>query len=89
MELVLVAALTRSYVIGTNGRLPWHYPSDMRHFRDTTMGHAVIMGRVTFEGMPRRPLSGRTNLVLSRRAQLCLPTGTMQFAHPVLAHVLR
>ena len=67
MEILLIAALTRDRVIGRDGAIPWHYPADLRFFRRVTTGHAVIMGRVTFAALPRRPLPGRANLVLSRQ----------------------
>lgn len=67
-RLTLVAAVARSGVIGRDGGLPWHLPEDMRHFRATTMGHAVVMGRRTWESLPAayRPLPGRRNIVLTR-----------------------
>ncbi|MCS6799468.1 MAG: dihydrofolate reductase [Myxococcota bacterium] len=58
-------AMSRDGCIGRGGRLPWHLPEDLAHFRRTTMGHAVVMGRRTFESIGR-PLPGRRNLVLSR-----------------------
>jgi dihydrofolate reductase len=63
--LTLVAALARGGMIGRNGAMPWHLPADLRHFKEVTLGHPVIMGRRTFESIGR-PLPGRTNLVISR-----------------------
>jgi dihydrofolate reductase len=62
-----VVAHARNRVIGRAGGLPWHLPTDMRRFRDLTRGHAVVMGRRTFESLPAayRPLPDRRNLVLS------------------------
>ena len=56
-------------MIGRAGRLPWHLPADMRRFRELTTGHAVVMGRKTFESLPDRfrPLPNRRNLVLTSR----------------------
>ena len=67
MEKVIVAAIAENGVIGKDGGLPWHYEEDMKHFRDLTTGHPVIMGRKTFEGLPdpARPLPDRTNIVLT------------------------
>ncbi|RME57677.1 dihydrofolate reductase [Candidatus Parcubacteria bacterium] len=62
----LIAAVDARGVIGSDGKLPWHLPSDLAHFRHTTMGHPVIMGRRTYESIGR-PLPGRTNIVLTRR----------------------
>lgn len=53
-------------LMGANGVLPWHLPADLQHFKETTMGQAILMGRKTFEGMNRRVLPGRTTLVLTR-----------------------
>ena len=56
----------RNSVIGAAGALPWRLKSDMALFRTLTMGKPVIMGRKTWDSLPRRPLPGRTNIVLSR-----------------------
>ena len=67
-ELVLIAAMARGRVIGRAGTLPWHLPEDLAHFRAATRGHAVVMGRKTWESLPARfrPLPGRRNLVVTR-----------------------
>ena len=67
MRLILIAAHDPNLVIGKEGDLPWHYPEDMKHFKRTTMGHPVLMGRVVFEELNERPLPGRENVVLSRK----------------------
>lgn len=66
--IAIVVARARNGVIGRDGALPWRLPSDMRHFKELTTGHAVLMGRRTFESIPDRfrPLAQRRNLVLSR-----------------------
>jgi dihydrofolate reductase len=61
----MIAAMSQNYVIGKNNKLPWHIPEDMKHFRDITRGHAVIMGRKTYESMGK-PLPNRINIVISR-----------------------
>lgn len=68
--LTLIAAVARNGVIGIDNRLPWHLPADLRHFRELTTGHAVIMGRKTWESLPEkfRPLPGRRNIVVTRDA---------------------
>jgi dihydrofolate reductase len=70
VNLALIAAVARNRVIGIDNRLPWRLPEDLRHFRETTRGHAVIMGRKTWESLPEnvRPLPGRQNIILSRQA---------------------
>jgi dihydrofolate reductase len=65
-RVVLVAAVADNGVIGVDGDLPWHLPEDFAHFRRTTLGHVVVMGRRTFESMGR-PLPGRTNVVITRQ----------------------
>ena len=65
MRLSLIVAVGTSGVIGNDGRLPWRLPSDLAHFKKTTMGHPVVMGRKTFESIGK-PLPGRRNIVLSR-----------------------
>ncbi len=55
-------------VLGRSGTLPWHVPEDLAHFRELTRGHAVVMGRTTWDSLPARfrPLPGRDNIVLTR-----------------------
>ena len=64
----LIAAVAKNRVIGKDNQLLWHLPEDMRYFRETTRGKAVIMGRKTWESLPDsfRPLPGRHNIVVSR-----------------------
>jgi dihydrofolate reductase len=59
-------ARARNGVIGKDGKLPWRLKSDLAIFKAVTMGKPVIMGRNTWESLPRKPLPGRTNIVLSR-----------------------
>ena len=59
-------ARSRNGVIGRNGQLPWRLKTDLAIFRAVTMGKPVIMGRKTWDSLPRKPLVGRTNIVLSR-----------------------
>ena len=70
--MYLVAAVARNGVIGASGRLPWHLPEDLKHFRKITLGHPVIMGRRTWESLGK-PLPGRENIVVSRRAGFAPP----------------
>lgn len=65
-------ARARNGVIGRDGRLPWRLKTDMANFVAVTMGKPVIMGRKTWESLPRRPLVGRANIVLSRDASFAL-----------------
>lgn len=80
MKITLVAAVAENGVIGVDGEMPWHYPADLRNFKETTMGHPVVMGRTTYESIESQlggPLPGRTNVVLSRRESLNLPEGAV------------
>jgi dihydrofolate reductase len=65
--IAIVVAYSANHVIGHRGQLPWRLPSDLRRFRELTVGHTVIMGRRTFESLPPayRPLPDRHNVVLS------------------------
>lgn len=75
MTLGLVWAQSTKGVIGRDGRLPWHLPEDLAHFKAVTRGSAVIMGRRTWESLPvrYRPLPDRRNIVLSSRSDLIAP----------------
>ncbi|HEV2080132.1 MAG TPA: dihydrofolate reductase [Allosphingosinicella sp.] len=64
-EIVLVVARAQNGVIGKDGKLPWHLPADLRHFKQVTMGTPMIMGRKTFESLPGL-LPGRRHIVLTR-----------------------
>ena len=77
--LSLIAAVARNHVIGNNNQLLWHLPEDMRHFRETTRGKPVIMGRKTWESLPDsfRPLPGRHNIVVSRNPAYQAPGATL------------
>jgi dihydrofolate reductase len=66
-DVALIAAVAANGVIGRHGTLPWRLPEDLRHFRALTTGHAVIMGRRTWESLPHA-LPGRQNIVVTRRA---------------------
>ena|SRR3982751_1338299 len=63
--IIGIAAVDRQGAIGKGGKLPWHYSSDMKFFRETTTGHAVVMGRKTWLTIGK-PLKNRLNIVLSR-----------------------
>ena len=66
MHISLIVAVAENGVIGRNGELPWHIPADLKHFKTTTMGKPLIMGRKTFESIGK-PLPGRTSIVITRR----------------------
>jgi len=72
MRLSLIAALGRNRVIGKENSLPWRLPADLRHFKQTTLGHPVIMGRKTYESIGA-PLAGRTNIIVTHRTGFPAP----------------
>lgn len=63
-RMIIIVAHDANRLIGNQGELPWHIPSDLKHFKNVTNGNAIIMGRTTFEGIGR-PLPNRHNIVLS------------------------
>ncbi len=83
LKLHLIFARSANGVIGKDGALPWHLPEDMAHFKRTTVGHAVIMGRRTWDSLPSRfrPLPQRLNIVVTRQA-------TWQATGAIVAHSL-
>jgi dihydrofolate reductase len=72
-KLTLVVAVARNGVIGRDGDLPWRLSSDLKRFKAATMGKPVLMGRKTWESLPRKPLPGRPNLILTRDANFATP----------------
>ena len=71
-ELAIIVAVSDNGVIGNGNALPWRIPEDLARFKALTMGHALIMGRKTFESIGR-PLPGRTTIVLTRRDDFAAP----------------
>ncbi|MGE0786804.1 MAG: dihydrofolate reductase [Sandaracinaceae bacterium] len=76
MKLVLIAALARNGVIGRDGRLPWRLRDDLAHFKKSTLGKPMIMGRATFESLPGL-LPGREHIVLTRQPEWSAPGVTV------------
>ena len=64
-QITLIAAMGKNREIGLQGRMPWHLPAELQHFKQTTMGKAMLMGRKTWQAIGR-PLPGRQNIVISR-----------------------
>lgn len=71
--LIGIIAISKNFAIGRGGKLPWHYSTDLRFFKQTTMGHAVVMGSKTWKSIGK-PLPGRENVVISRK-KIKLPDG--------------
>ncbi len=83
MKLALIAAVANNNVIGRENKLIWHLPADLKHFKNLTMGHTLIMGRKTFESIGK-PLKGRKTIVLTSKknydAQGCQLAGSIKDA---------
>src|SRR4051812_42290706 len=80
-RLSLIVAMTRGGVIGRQGSLPWKLSADLKRFKSLTMGHAIIMGRKTYESLGR-VLPGRTSIVIRHQGDAVSPPG------PIVAHSL-
>ncbi len=82
-KITIIAAMARNGAIGLDGRMPWHLPAELRHFKETTMGKPILMGRKTWESIGR-PLPGRQNIVVTRnvsfRAPGCDIAGSLDLA---------
>lgn len=65
MKIIIIAAVSENNVIGNKGKIPWHSKAELKHFKKTTMGYPIIMGRKTFESIGKI-LPGRTNAVVTR-----------------------
>lgn len=72
MIISLIAAMTKERVIGVNNHLPWHLPTDLKHFKQVTMGKPIIMGRKTYDSTGN-PLPGRRNIIVTRQTHLDIP----------------
>lgn len=64
-KISIIAAVADNYAIGKANKLPWHLSADLKHFKELTSGHAILMGKRTFESLPNGPLPNRKNIVLS------------------------
>ena len=78
MKISLVAAIAQNNAIGKNNDLLWHLPADFKHFKETTSGHFILMGRKTFESFPK-PLPNRTHLIISRNKDYKVPENCFLF----------
>ncbi len=61
----IIVAIAENYAIGKNNDLLWHIPADLKRFKKITLGHSVIMGKRTYESLPKRPLTDRENIVIT------------------------
>jgi dihydrofolate reductase len=79
MEIIIIVAMAENRVIGKNNTLPWSLKADMAHFKELTTGWPCVMGRKTWESLPKRPLPGRANIVISRTLSATAAPGAMVF----------
>jgi len=77
----LLVAMDQNHLIGMQGKLPWRLPADVKYFKEVTMGHPIVMGRRTWESLPKRPLPGRRNIVISSNPDYQAP-GAEVIANP-------
>lgn len=75
-RISIIAALSENKVIGRDGKLPWHIPEDLKRFRSLTRGHAVVMGRKTFESIGKL-LPDRMNIIITRDMKYTVPGGVV------------
>ena len=68
ISISIIVAYASNYVIGKDGKLPWHIPADLKYFKELTYGSPIIMGRKTFESIGR-PLPGRHNIIITRNSE--------------------
>ena len=66
MEIIIIVAAAENHVIGKNNTLPWSIKGNLAHFKEMTMGYPCIMGRKTWESLPKKPLPGRPNIIVSK-----------------------
>ncbi len=77
-EIIIIVAIAKNYTIGKDGKIPWHIREDFLHFKNKTMGWPCIMGDVTYESLPIKPLPGRENVICTFNKDYH-PEGTVVF----------
>ena len=78
MQIILIAAMTaKNHVIGNDNKIPWHYSEDFKHFKKTTTGYPIVMGRKTFESLNNKPLPNRDNIILTKNKNLSFDNGAI------------
>jgi dihydrofolate reductase len=65
--ITIIVAIAQNNAIGCENKLLWHIPADLKRFKSITIGHIIVMGMSTYESLPRKPLIGRTNIVMTRK----------------------
>lgn len=91
VDVVMIVAVADNGVIGTDDALPWHLPEDLKRFKAMTMGAPVVMGRRTWDSLPRKPLPGRANLVVTREPGFAgegtVPAASLEEAYTKARHL--
>ena len=80
--IIGIVAIAKNHAIGKDGKLPWHYSADLKFFKETTSGNAVVMGATTWASIGR-PLPNRLNIVLSRSSDVETPPEVMRLSSKV------
>ncbi len=80
MDLAAIVVVAENGAIGKNGDLLCHLPADLKHFKDITMGHTIIMGRRTWESLPKGALPGRKNVVITRNTDFEAPGAEVYYS---------
>ncbi len=78
MTYGIIAAVSPEGVIGVGNDLPWHYSADLKRFKRLTMGNTIVMGRLTWESLPKKPLPGRRNIVITSRELAPVESGEVE-----------
>ena len=81
--LSIVVAKAKNNIIGKNNELVWHLPEDLKHFRELTTGHTIIMGRKTYESLGK-PLPNRKHIIFSQNPDLKINEENVQVVHSLL-----
>jgi dihydrofolate reductase len=84
MKLSLIAAVAKNGVIGDKNGLPWYIPEDLKHYKEVTTGHTMVMGRKTFESILKalgKPLPNRKSVVITRNTDFVAPEGVLVFSN--------
>lgn len=84
-KIAAIWAQDQAGLIGKNQTLPWHLPAELKHFKERTTGHAILMGRVTFDGMNRRVLPNRITLILTHDKDYRVEDENVLIFHDVAA----
>jgi len=80
--LAVIAAVGKNNALGKDNRMPWHLPDDLKRFRKITSGHTIIMGRKTFESLPK-PLPNRRHIILTRDREYRAPQPDIEIVHSI------